>query len=310
MKISFSSYHKYPGSLYGVAAHAVHDYIVKGLCELGHEVWYHLKEKPERTLPEGAVYSKNRLNNADIYHINDGSLEEESEKGIPWVRALHSDIRLNGFSLDIAHDNWIYVSKTLANLYGSDRYVLNGIDPNDFVYSATKDDYLFFIVGGLQRAEMKGLEMALAVAEKSGRELKIAGSSEDQSELEKFESFCKKRGVDFLGPVFGQKKADVFAGAKALLFPSKYNEACPLVIAESLMSGTPVIASSNGAIPELLDEKVGFVCDDISDYLSAIDNIDSISHDDCRTYAMKHFHYLDMAKGYLAQYEYQLGRRN
>jgi len=310
MRISFSSYHKYPGSLHGVAAHSVHDNIVKGLCELGHEVWYHLKEQPQVTLPDGAIYSKERRDNADIYHINDGSLEEESDKGIPWVRALHSDIRLNGFTLDIAHENWIYVSKTLADLYGSDRYVLNGVDPKDFVYSETKDDYLFFIVGGLQRAEMKGLEMALEVADKSGIELKIAGSSQDQSELDKFQSFCEKRNVTFLGPVFGQEKADLFAGAMALLFPSKYNEACPLVISESLMSGTPVIASTNGAIPELLNDKIGFVCNDISDYMTALDSIGTIEPNECRTYAMEHFHYLKMAKGYAAQYEYELAHRN
>lgn len=309
MRIYFSSYHKYPGRLYGVASHSVHDNIVRGLGELGHEVWYHLKERPVRKLPEGVRYCSNRIANADIYHINDGDLEDSPSQHIPWVRVLHCDVRIKGYDLNIRKDNWIYVSQTLARLYNSDRYVVNGIDPDDFIYSESKGDYLFFIVGGLQRAEMKGLEIALRVAKKSGVELKIAGTSNDTRELERFAQFCKDRGVTFCGPVYGQKKAELFAGARALLFPSKYNEACPLVISEALMSGTPVISSMNGACPELLNDKVGFLCKYEEDYLEAIDGLGRIQASDCRKHAMEHFHYLKMAQEYVLQYEYELEKK-
>ncbi len=309
MKIYFSSYHKYPGSLHGVASHSVHDNLVRGLSELGHEVWYHLKEKPEIPLPEGVKYTDKRIRSADLYHINDGSLEDIPEEDIPWVRILHCDIRIKGYDLDICQDNWIYVSKTIADLYGSGRYVYNGIDPDEFIYSETKDDYLFFIVGGLQRAEMKGMDMAISIAEKFGIDLKIAGSSDDRNELDQFKVYCEERNVTFCGPVYGRQKAELFAGAKALLFPSKYNEACPLVISEALMSGTPVIASSNGACPELLNENVGFICKDKIDYIQALDSLDRIKSSECRDYAMKNFHYLKMAKHYVAQYEFELEKR-
>ena len=310
MKISFSSYHKYPGRLHGVASHAVHDNLVKGLAELGHEVWYHLKERPEAGLPDGVRFTSSRLKNADIYHINDGLLEDKIEGDFPWVRILHCDVRIKGYELDICEENWIYVSKTLADLYGSKRYVHNGIDPSEFYYSDTKDDYLFFIVGGLQRAEMKGLSMALSIAQKSGMKLKIAGTSDDPNELEAFKSFCKKNGAIFCGPVYGSEKAELFAGARALIFPSKYNEACPLVISEALISGTPVITSANGSCPELVDEKIGFTCDNENDYLEAVERLDAIHPRDCRAYALEHFHYLDMAKNYVLQYEYELERKS
>ncbi len=308
MKIHFSSYHRYPGRLYGVASHSVHDNIVKGLSELGHEVWYSLKEPPEVPLPEGVIYTPDRIKDADIYHINNNSFEDLPEENIPWVKVVHCDVRIQGYELDLCQDNWIYVSKTLAKLYDSERYVRNGINPAEFIYSDVKDDYLFFLVGGLGRAEMKGLEMAMTVAEKTGTKLKIAGTSNDPVELEKFGEYCKSRGVTFCGPVHGQKKAELFAGAKAVLFPSKYNEACPLVIAEALMSGTPVISSDNGACPELLTNKVGFVCHEELDYLKAIDNIDSIQNIDCRNYALENFHYLRMAEQYAEQYEFELGK--
>lgn len=306
MKISFSSFHKYPGRLHGVASHSVHDNIVRGLGELGHEVWYQLKEKPEVSLPDGVEYATHRRMDADIYHINDGGLEDVHDKNLPWIKILHCDVRLNGFDLSICQENWVYVSETLANLYGSKRFVLNGIDPEEFIFSETKDDYLFFIVGGLSRAKMKGIDMAIAVAEKSGHELRIAGSSNVPSEIEKFKSFCDNRGITFCGPVYGEKKAELFAGAKALLFPSNYNEACPLVISEALMSGTPVISSTNGACPELINKDVGFTCNTELEYLNAVDSINKIKSVDCRNYAFENFHYLKMAKNYVHQYEYEL----
>ena len=308
MKIYFSSYHKYPGRLHGVASHAVHDNLVKGLGELGHEVYYHLKEKPDRPLPSGVIYTDTRAIGADIYHINDGDLEDVFDDKFPWVRILHCDVRLHGYELDICKDNWIYVSETLANLYGSSRFVHNGINPDEFIFSETKDDYLFFIVGGVNRAEMKGVEEALSIAEKCGIRLKVAGSSDDKVELELFKSFCEKRGAEFCGPVYEKQKAELFAGAKALLFPSKFNEACPLVISESLVSGTPVIASANGANPELLTDDVGFICHTEQDYLDAVSAVDSIKPSKCRAYALEHFHYLKMAKNYVLQYEHELER--
>ncbi|MDF1695919.1 MAG: glycosyltransferase [Saprospiraceae bacterium] len=308
MKICFTSYHKYPGSLYGVASHSVHDNIVKGLVELGHDVFYHLKEAPEVALPEGVKYTPSRIKGADIYQINEGELDANLDIDVPWVRSIHCDVRIKGYPLDIKKPNWIYVSKTLAQLYGSDRFALNGIDPDEFIYSDVKSDYLFFIVGGLARAKMKGLERAFVIAEKSGIKLKIAGSSQDENEIEQFRRLCNSRNAEFCGPVYGKQKAELFAGAKAVLFPSRYNEACPLVILESLMSGTPVISTSNGACPELLNEDVGFICNNEDDYLQALEQVDSIQSKKCRAYAINNFHYLDMAKSYVSQYEYELGK--
>ncbi len=306
MRILFTSYHKYPGRLHGVAAHCVHDYLVKGLAELGHEVYYKLKENPIGLLPEGVHFTSLMPSGVDLIHLNDGPVDGVPETDHPWVRILHSDLRIQGKSLDMAVDNWIYVSQTLATLYGSDRYVYNGIDPDEFIYSETKDDYFFFIVGGINRAEKKGLDIALAIAKQTGIRLLVAGSSDDPAALQIFGDRCKAHGATFVGQVSGTQKAELFAGAKAVLFPSQYNEACPLVLAESLMSGTPIITSANGAMPELMEASVGCVCDTIDDYVRAIDLVEDIHPHACRALAMERFHYLNMAKGYLAQYRQEI----
>ena len=310
MKIYFSSYHSYPGNLYGVASHSVHDNLVKGLAELGHDVWYHLKDKPETELPPGVKYTSTWKNDVDIWHINDGDLKDAPKTDIPWVKILHCDIRIKGLPLNLSRKNWIYVSETLAELYQSRRFVHNGIDPSNFIYSETKDNYLFFLVGGVNRAHMKGIDIALSVAQKAGMKLKVAGTSTDEDQLLEFKNMCERSGAHFVGSVHGLEKAELFAGARALLFPSRFNEACPLVVLEALMSGTPVIASNNGALPELINSKVGMLCAEEDDYLLAIDRIDELKAEDCRKYALDNFHYSKMASAYVEQYKEELVKRN
>jgi len=302
MRICFSSSHQYPGKLHGVAAHAVHDYLVKGLSELGHKVYYCLLEEPEVPLPPGVIYTPDIRYDVDILHLNTGSpLVYPESQGMPWVKIVHSDIRSKGYSLDAVRDNWIFVSQSLARTYGSERYVYNGIDPDEFIYSEAKSNYLLFVVGGIHRAMEKGLNTALDMARKTGVELRIASSGNDD-EKAAFDAFCRREGAVPIGSIHGSRKAEVFAMAKALIMPSQFNEACPLVVMEALMSGTPVIGSANGAIPEMLDETTGFVCKTEADYIHAIENCRKIKPRDCRNAAVERFHYLNMSKGYVREY--------
>ena len=60
------------------------------------------------------------------------------------------------------------------------------------------------------------------------------------------------------GPVTGDVKAELFAGADILLMPSTYAmEAQPLVIVEALSYGLPVVAYDTGGIRDLVDAEVG-----------------------------------------------------
>ena len=46
------------------------------------------------------------------------------------MRIVHSDLQYQGLPPSHVTPNCIFVSRTLAGLYGSDRYVHNGIDPS------------------------------------------------------------------------------------------------------------------------------------------------------------------------------------
>jgi glycosyltransferase involved in cell wall biosynthesis len=211
--------------------------------------------------------------------------------------------------------NWIFVSRSLARAHGrahgTERVVFNGIDPSGFNYSETKDDYFLFLAGMQgprdKRAYLgKGLDIALRLSRSEGFPLVVAGTARDYETIARVSEMCRDSGATYVGDVRSQRKAELLAGAKALLFPTRLNEGCPLVIAEALMSGTPVIASTSGSCPELVTPDVGFVCESDEQYRHAIERVETVSPRACRDKAMTDFHYLRMAADYVKEYEREI----
>ncbi|HMG72693.1 MAG TPA: glycosyltransferase [Pyrinomonadaceae bacterium] len=306
MRILISSRHRYPAKLGGIASHRVYDDLAQGLAELGHVVYYQLGEVTQ-PLPEGVRPTARRRRDVDIWHLSHFINESVDTGGKPWVRTYHAPNTGDKEILSRIGNNFIFVSRSQARSFASDRFVLNGIVPSDYVFSETKDDYFLFMVKMLERAELKGLPLAIVLAEKLGFKLTIAGSSENKILQGEFAQMCRSKGIEFVGEVSGARKADLIAGAKGLLFPTMQDEPFGLVIAEALISGTPVICSDRGACRELMTEEVGFVCADLNEYERAIGRISEISPKACREKALKDFHYLRMADDYVKEYGRELG---
>ena len=310
MRIYLSSGHRYPAWRYGVAAHVIHDRLARGLAELGHEVRYHVEDFGDEKLPDDIIPVSALEGDEDIIHSIRFTAAEIPQAQRPWVRSVHSDLLDQGLPRERSRPNFIFVSETMARLHQSDRFVWNGIDPADFIYSETKNDYFLFVVAGdVHKARFrKGLDVAFWLAKQTGVKLLVAGGTPNSWENEEFARLCKVNDADFLGLIHGELKAEMFAGAKALLFPTQMNEAFGLPVVEALMSGTPVIASNNGAMSELLDPVGGFVCADESEYLNAVEQLGQIRSADCRQLALSRFHYLDMAQNYVREYEREIER--
>jgi glycosyltransferase involved in cell wall biosynthesis len=154
----------------------------------------------------------------------------------------------------------------------------------------------------------KGLDVVLSLSEEIGFKLVIAGTGRDYESINRVKEMCKRVGASYVGDVKGREKAELLAGAKAFLFPTKLDEAFGLGMAEALMSGTPVICSDRGACPEIISSEVGFVCQDWEDYVTAVHRITDISPQACRDKAMREYHYLKMATDYAAEYEKEIAR--
>ena len=310
MRIYLSSGHRYPGWRHGVAAHVIHDRLARGLAELGHEVRYHVEDFGNEKLPEDVIPVRGLKGDEDILHSNRFTAVVTPQAQLPWVRSVHSDLLEQGLTREQSRPNFVFVSKTIAQLHASDRFVWNGIDPADFIYSETKDNFFLFLVAGdLQKARVyKGLDIAFWIAKETGIKLVVAGGSENVWENTVFAKACEENGAQFLGRIHGELKAEKFTAAKALLFPTQVNEAFGLPVAEALMSGTPVITSNRGAMPEVLDPLGGFICAEETDYLNAVENLGQIKSSDCRQLALTRFHYLDMAQNYVKEYEREIER--
>ena len=312
MRILLRSDHRYPiedGCAAGLttrrepsgAPQRIHDLLARGLGELGHEVLYWLERGAGAPLPPGVVLSGGIGVPADIYHnVEDGRM--------PCVLTQH---RMR--DIERAPDHWIFVSQSLAELYGSKRFVRNGLDPADYIYSETKDNYVLFLAsmqGNATRHKYlaKGLPVALALASELGFRLVVAGTAQDEEILGIVKEMCRQAGVEFLGDVRGRAKAELIAGARALLFPTQMHEGLPLVVIEALFSGTPVIASDFGPCPEVVTPEVGFICRDVEDYARAIQDVGRIRPSDCRARGVENHHYLTMARSYVREYEIEAGR--
>lgn len=68
----------------------------------------------------------------------------------------------------------------------------------------------------------------------------------------------------------GSAHRNAFKKAKALVMPTRLPEALGRTNFEAFTKGTPVIGFPNGALPELVNEKVGFLSQDISELSRAL----------------------------------------
>lgn len=302
MRILLTSDSRYPARLGGNGSSRVHDNLARGLAELGHTVYYAVNEGYGAPLPRGVIARKRTMRGAEIYHVSGFPMDAASPRGEPWVRTYHAPYE--DWVAPFVSDHFIYVSRAQAASFGSSRHVWNGIDPEEIVYSETKLDYFLFIVSRLDRAESKGLLIAIETVERIGARLLVV------AELGKkgIPPALASPNVTYLGYLMEEEKAEVFAGAKALFFPVQMADSFGLVAAEALMSGTPVIGSRHGSLPELITPDTGFTCDTPEDYVAAAQRVHEIRPQACRDRAMREFHYRVMAGRYVAEYERELGK--
>lgn len=316
MRILLASSHRYPADISRSSRLATHDdpsralYIVndllaKGLAELGHTVYYKLGDGQSESLPIGVFPVSSAMPEVDICH------NIESER-FPWVTTRHG---FYGNTAPYPNSHTIFVSHALARAYNGVRTVWNGIDPKHYIYTPEKSGYFVFLAAMQGPADKdkyrrKGLNVALALCKKTGIRLIVAGTAIETAVVDHINRMCIEAGAEYIGDVRGKEKADLLAGAQGLLFPTQIMEGFGLVMAEALVSGTPVICSNHGACPELIPPDAGFVCDTEADYLHALQHIDSISPQRCREIALERYHYRQMCAGYLREYELEIELHN
>ncbi|WP_028575560.1 glycosyltransferase family 4 protein [Desulfonatronovibrio hydrogenovorans] len=181
-------------------------------------------------------------------------------------------------------------------------FIHNGLDPDEYLFQREKNDYLLFL--GKVDWNVKGLPLAMKIAQETKTRLVIAG---DFLDPHFFQNQLKPRLsplVSYAGPVDGQKKAGLLARAKALIFPTLWPEPFGLVAIEAMISGTPVLGTRNGALPEIIEHgRTGFLAARPSETIDQLGRIEELDPEACRSHVLKRFTSRIMARNYLELYK-------
>jgi len=204
---------------------------------------------------------------------------------VPWIRRLAGNRKPGTRSAP----NTLYLSRDHARRHGSSAFVYNGVDPAEYRLGTDKGGYDLFL-GRLHAA--KGYRWAATGAKRVRRRILIAGGWRPSL----------SRYVRYVGKVGGQKKADLLAGAQAFWMPALWDEPFGITLIEALASGTPVLGTRRGSLPEIVSPDVGALADTLDELVSLRARLDAIGPEVCRARVERHFTHHVMAEGYLRMF--------
>jgi glycosyltransferase involved in cell wall biosynthesis len=165
----------------------------------------------------------------------------------------------------------------------------NPIDLRAWPLQERKGDYLLWV--GRMTPE-KGPHRAIAAARAVDVPLVLAGVIQPGQQAffdREVAPHIDGERVRFVGEVGGSARRSLFARARGLLMPIRWNEPFGMVMVEALACGTPVIAFPEGAACEIVaDGKTGFLVDDERAMAVAIGQLSRIGARDCRAWVSQH----------------------
>lgn len=187
--------------------------------------------------------------------------------------------------------------------------VPNAIDALGYDAAVTKDDFLLSVS---RIHPDKGNHVAIEVGRRTGRDVVLVGKIDpgdgDRYFAEKIEPYVNGGSVRYLGEVTDAVKRDLLQRAAGTLFPIDWNEPFGLVMVESMAAGTPCIAFSRGAAPEVVvDGVTGFLVTDIEGMIAAVAHLGEISPQACRSHVDALFSPAVMTRRYVDVYRQALG---
>ncbi len=169
------------------------------------------------------------------------------------------------------------------------RTIPNPIDLRFWPLRERKDDFLLW-VGRL--TPEKGPQRAIVAARAAGLPLVLAGvvqpGQRDFFDRE-IAPQVDGKAVRFVGEIEGSFKRSLFARARGLLMPIRWEEPFGMVMVEAMACGTPVIAFPEGAARELVVEgRTGFLVEDEQAMAAAVSRLPGIDPRECRQWVGGH----------------------
>lgn len=231
--------------------------------------------------------------------------------GVPLVATLHHcrDPALIDFYLDFRETTFVAISRRQADLVPelAVRHVVHhGLDPGHYPAGDGDGGYCAFL-GRI--APEKAPHLAIDAALAAGVPLHIGGAPHP-CHAQYFDAevaprlACAGPAVRCLGPVGLASKVTLLGGARALLFPVEWEEPFGLVMIESMLVGTPVVAFARGSVPEVVEDGVtGFIVKDVREMAARLRALDRFDRAKCRARAVERWSSARMGRDYERVYE-------
>lgn len=127
-----------------------------------------------------------------------------------------------------------------------------------------------------------------------GGKLWIVGTTESETDWKKLSNSINRNSICYLGLQSHQKVIKLMNQAYCVLVPSRWAENYPTVILEAMFSGSLIIGSSRGGIPEMLDNKRGllFHWEQPQTIIDALVSSANMSKFEYNTYSQNAFQYI------------------
>jgi glycosyltransferase involved in cell wall biosynthesis len=290
-----------------------------------------------------------RMGDIDVIHMHEWFERVHTRRfnpPVPIVMTLHVPGRHSGiaefrerhpaaWSRPLLHSVAIseFQRRQYAGLTPVAKTVPHGVDAGEcsFKEEPNPGSYLFHI-GRI--TEVKGQDVAIAVARRSGAKLILAGCVQNKREDHAFFAELKKsidlivdagqypvtgdyydkvmkpilsndKQIIYVGELDGAAKKHWYRHARATLFPIRWGEPFGMVLIESMAAGTPILAFAEGAVPEIVkDGETGFVVDSVESMVQAVGCIEHIDRRNCWGHVTAQFSIRKMAEGYAALYRH------
>ncbi|HET9602885.1 MAG TPA: glycosyltransferase family 4 protein [Gemmatimonadales bacterium] len=182
--------------------------------------------------------------------------------------------------------------------------VYHGLPGDLYSFRPEPGQYLAFL--GRISPE-KRVDRAIEIAKRVQMPLRIAAKVDAVDEeyfATAIEPLLEHPLIEFVGEIGDAEKDEFLGNASMLLFPIDWPEPFGLVMIEAMACGTPVIAYSNGSVPEVMEHRrSGFIVDTLEEAIEAVRRVPELSRQRCREIFEERFTAERMAREYVRVYE-------
>lgn len=198
-----------------------------------------------------------RVDVVDNHSLHGAPILWSRDTGVPVVTTLHTpplpEIVAASYAIGgRAPHRFVTVSQFTARSWSSrgvDAFVFpNGVDPTQWRLGAGGTEWVWF--GRI--VPEKAPHLAIHAARRAGARLRLAGRIGDAAYFAREVEPLLGDGITYVGPLALPALCDLVGASAVALVTPVWAEPFGLVLAEALMTGTPVAAFDSGGISEVL----------------------------------------------------------